>query len=153
MKTVTNIYDVADWFLNKEPMTHKKLQRILYYCCAWYYTLFDEKLVDVEFEARVHGPTCVEIYEKYYDKYGWNPIDNENIIKPEFSKDIEDLLDTVWCTYGSLDGHQLETRTHSELPYQLARQGLHDMEPSNKIIDYDIMKKYYLIIWEYNQND
>ncbi len=32
---MNNIFDVADWFLSKEAMPHKKLQKLCYYYKAW----------------------------------------------------------------------------------------------------------------------
>ena len=34
-----SIYEIADWFLNKGPMTQKKLQKLCYYAQAWNYAL------------------------------------------------------------------------------------------------------------------
>jgi len=54
---MNTVYDLANWFLNKSRMSHKKLQKLCYYAVAWHYTLYDSKLVlDDEFEAWVHGP-------------------------------------------------------------------------------------------------
>lgn len=30
-----DLCEVAEWFLRKEPMTHKKLQKLCYYAQAW----------------------------------------------------------------------------------------------------------------------
>src|SRR3712207_9388330 len=58
-----SIFDVADWFLSKEKMTPKKLQKLSYYFEAWCHALFGRTLVnDTQFEAWVHGPVSPELY-------------------------------------------------------------------------------------------
>ena len=56
------IFDIANWFLSKEGMTHKKLQKLCYYAQAWYLALYKNKLIDGYFEAWVHGPVNSSLY-------------------------------------------------------------------------------------------
>ena len=63
------VFEVANFFLSKESMSPKKLQKLVYYAYAWTlailnedelnidYTLFDEPL-----QAWVHGPVCPDLY-------------------------------------------------------------------------------------------
>ena len=67
-----NIFDVANWFLSKEEMTHKKLQKLCYYAYSWFIYIYNDncnhiknRLFDKIFVAWVHGPINVELYEKY----------------------------------------------------------------------------------------
>ncbi|WNY25068.1 Panacea domain-containing protein [Methanolapillus millepedarum] len=69
-----DILDVADWFLNKCPIQHKRLQKLCYYAVAWHYALLDTPLCKRdEFQAWVHGPVNPIIYAKYKN-YVWTPI-------------------------------------------------------------------------------
>ena len=36
-----SVFDIANWFLTKGQMTHKKLQKLCYYAKAWYLALYD----------------------------------------------------------------------------------------------------------------
>ena len=63
------VFDIANWFLEKQSMTHKKLQKMCYYAQAWSYALKNRPIMDAEFEAWVHGPVCRELYEKYKGNY------------------------------------------------------------------------------------
>lgn len=49
------VVEVSDFFLNKESMSPKKLQKLTYYAEAWHQALLNEKLInDDNFEAWVH---------------------------------------------------------------------------------------------------
>ena len=61
-----SILDIANWFLNKQEMDHKKLQKMCYYAMAWGHALLDQPIaIDGEFQAWVHGPISPVLYEKY----------------------------------------------------------------------------------------
>ena len=77
MYTVDN---VADYFLSKESMSPKKLQKLVYYGYAWTIALLNDTAEDIHFklfesdiEAWVHGPVVPELYQKYKD-FGWHDI-------------------------------------------------------------------------------
>ena len=58
-----SIFDVSEWFLSKESMTPKKLQKLSYYFEAWCHALFNRSLInDTRFEAWIHGPVSPELY-------------------------------------------------------------------------------------------
>ena len=66
-----SIFDVANWFLGKEPMNHVKLQKLCYYAVAWGYALFNRPIcAESEFQAWINGPVSPTLYEKY-KKTGW----------------------------------------------------------------------------------
>ena len=94
-----NILDIANWFLSKESMQHKKLQKLSYYFVAWGYALYNKKLVDDDiFQAWIHGPVSATLYTKYKG-YGWNYIEQlPNCILED--KEIVELLVSLWETYG-----------------------------------------------------
>ena len=53
------------------------------------------------------------------------------------------VLDAVWQIYGKYDGNYLEYLTHSEEPWQKARQNLSPVESSTNAISATDMRKYY----------
>jgi uncharacterized phage-associated protein len=136
-----NIFEIADWFLTKESMSPKKLQKLCYYAQGWNLALKHRKLIDCTFEAWVHGPVCFELYDKYKN-YGWNHIP-QNIEKSIIAEDELDILGSVWCTYGEYDGQQLEILTHREIPWINARKGLDIWDNSNNVIAEKDMEGYY----------
>lgn len=116
-----SIFEIADWFLAKESMTPKKLQKLAYYAESWSRALLDRSIVqDTEFEAWAHGPVSPELYDKYRD-YGWNDIPKNNkFVDISDEKDL-DLLESVWLTYGEMSANALEAQTHVETPWKNAR--------------------------------
>ena len=82
MTEKTSVFDVAKWFLDKEDISPKRLQKLVYYVQAWSYALFDKPFMYEEnepapFEAWRHGPVNPTLYRKYSD-YGWQKIHSEN---------------------------------------------------------------------------
>ena len=103
-----------------------------------------KKLFNEKIEAWVHGPAIKSVYIKYKD-FGFNPIEKEtdrDVIK-SISADSQKLLDSVWSVYGNLDAGYLEMLTHSEKPWQEAREGLQSSENSENEISLKTMKKFY----------
>lgn len=143
------IFDVANWFLNKSSMSHKKLQKLCYYAYSWVLTLNNESKTEIEnrlfnekIEAWVHGPVCPILY---HDKksYKWNdiPIFTGEIV--DFPSDIIEILNSVYNVYGKMSATELEDRTHSEKPWIEAMKGLDaSATSSNEIKDIDIFEYY-----------
>jgi uncharacterized phage-associated protein len=117
---------------------------LVYYAQAWSLVLNNKKLFDDEIEAWVHGPAVRNLYFKFKD-FGFNPIDIEfdPEIENKISSEDKELLDEVWKVYGKYDANYLEILTHSELPWQKAREGLDLAELSSKEINTDVMKDFY----------
>lgn len=137
-----DIQDIANWFLAKEPMTHKKLQKLSYYAMAWGFALTGDAIAqNGEFEAWVHGPVSPILYHKHKAS-GWNLI-------PQFEgatnipDNIIELLEAVWTTYGDKGGNELEALSHSERPWIEARGTLANHENSSNKIDPGTMKAFY----------
>lgn len=148
---MAGIFDVANWFLTKEPMTHKKLQKMCYYYEAWGWALYDRDLIsDTNFEAWVHGPVSPKLYNKYRDN-GWNLITQFSGEIYEFSEEELNLLESVWLTYGSLSANDLSVLAHKEEPWLKAREGLDDWVNSNVKISNEIMRNFYRNIYVGNQ--
>ena len=140
--TMNTIQQIAQWFLSKESMTHKKLQKLCYYAKAWYLAIYDENIISEEFEAWVHGAVQPLLYQKYRS-YGFQFIPqliiSDEIIPEEFISFANQIFDS----YGHLSGDDLERLNHQEEPWKKARQGLKPWQSSNNIISEDDMKDYY----------
>lgn len=142
-----DIFLIANWFLTKDSMTHKKLQKLCYYAQGWTLALLHKPLINDYFEAWVHGPVNKNLYEKY-KSYGWNDIEKiEYKIDFPFTDNELTVLESVYNTYGNFNGEQLEWSTHQEKPWLNARKDLGEWEPSNNIILNEDMQKYYSSIY------
>ena len=137
-----SIYEIANWFLNKETMTQKKLQKLCYYAQAWYYTLNDLRLSDANFEAWIHGPVSPVLYDRF-KKFGFSGIKLTGKYNTCITKEDQEFLERVWLTYGGHTGNSLEALSHSEPPWREARIGYSNEERCNRIISLESMKKYY----------
>lgn len=139
---------IAEYFLTKEAMTQKKIQKLVYYAYSWYIVnnndnaeninkvLFTEKP-----QAWVHGPVFPSLYEEY-KQYKRNnvPKVNESIL--EKSK-LSEFLDQIWNVFGKFDGDELEFMTHNEAPWINARNGISAIEPSITEISLKDIYNYY----------
>lgn len=141
-----SVFDVAKWFLSKEALTPKKIQKLTYYAEAWSYALLDKSLLnDTNFEAWVHGPVSPILYDKYKE-YRWNKIP-KTTAPVVFDEQVTDLLESVWATYGDKSANELEALTHVETPWKQARKGCSEYDSSSQPIDPELMKSYYRSIY------
>lgn len=137
-----SIYEVANYFLSKESMTHKKLQKLCYYAQAWFLANHGEALVPNRFEAWVHGPVSPDLYSRYKN-WGWERIPLYTGVICFDDNRCKSFLDKVYDTYGNYDADELERITHSEEPWKNARRGCSVGSYSRNPISLNDMKKYY----------
>ena len=144
-----DITDVADWFLLKQNMSNKKIQKLCYYAQAWCLALLDCPIANnATFEAWVHGPVNRKLYSMFRD-YGWRELKLVDVegarekVSKVFNDEQKDVLESVWETYGEYSADELETLTHQEEPWLEQREGLSKFDNCNKIISEQTMKKYY----------
>lgn len=145
-----NVKTLAKYFLSKESMTHKKLQKLCYYAQAWHLTLYDTELVDTQFEAWVHGPVSPELYHEY-KHYRWNDI--EACEQPYVEQENAEFIDMIYDTFGPYTGDDLEYITHQEDPWRNARSGKEPWETSNTVITYQSMKEFYTEVHRRGQGE
>ena len=144
------VFDIAKFFSSKQVMSHKKLQKLVYYAYAWYIALYNESVddintrlcVDTQFEAWVHGPVCRKLYNICSDHYGTVPkYDGE--LHHLITGELKSYLENIYDTFGKYTGDELESMTHLEMPWQNARDNLLPSVPSKKIISEADMFIYY----------
>ncbi len=130
-------------------ISNLKLQKLIFYYQAWYFSYTDKKLFNDDFQAWIHGPVIPESYHNY-KKHGYNPIiiddlDKDYIIKfrAKFNEDERDFLSQVETFYMGKTGYELERLSHSESPWVDARKGIPEDEPSEEVITLKSMKSYY----------
>lgn len=148
MKTL-NALQVADYLIlkaqkDKEPITNKRLQKMLYYVQAWSVAVKNEAVFNNKIEAWIHGPAIKEVYLEYKN-FGANPIEKnvtEEMVK-DIPVDVRNFIDEVWSVYSKYDTPYLEYLTHSEEPWQIARKGIESHVSSENEISIDSMKVFY----------
>lgn len=142
-----SIYEIADWFLKKADMTHKKIQKLCYYAQAWGYALKGYRLIDSDFQAWTHGPVSPALWEKFKSfRFDTISLKNKNLVI-KIDPEDESLLENVWETYGDRTGNALEALSHREMPWIEARKGYAEGERCNIVISPENMKDYYRSIY------
>lgn len=142
---------ITDWILSRidsdagDIISPLKLQKLLYYCQAWHYTIFDEILFDENIQAWAHGPVVVSQYHRFKDLMMNEAINIKdlNIKVPKFPERTENLLKEVMSIYGEHSAYYLEQLTHKERPWKETRGNLEPYAASNKVIPLELMKEYY----------
>lgn len=150
MRKAMKMEDVIYWFLSRQSMSPKKLQKMLYYAYSWGLVFFNESeeelddiLFEAEFEAWVHGPVIPSVYQEY-KVYGFANIPKiEESRRLEIAEDVEDVLNQVMDAYGYLNGNQLEAITHVEDPWIKARKGALPLDSSSQKIESRTIYRYY----------
>ena len=140
-----NSLNIAKAFLNiaDRPMTHMKLQKLIYIAHGCYLALNDgEKLIIDEIQAWKYGPVIPYLYhilkpygnealpKRVLDDYVSSNIEND---------DIKALLQKIWDIYKEHSGTELSTLTHQEnSPWSKTYNG-----SVNKPIDDKEITNYY----------
>lgn len=141
-----SVFDIANWFLIKEEMTQKKLQKLCYYAQAWCYALKGYRLEDTDYQAWVHGPVSPALWERF-KSFRYDPIKIKGALRLNIKAEDVALLEDVWDTYGDNTGNALEALTHRELPWMEARRGYEPNERCTVVISPITMASYYKSIY------
>lgn len=142
---------LADYILKHYgPMSHLKVQKLLYYCEAYHLAYFEESLVPEEFEAWVHGPVCREVYNQLkensllYSDLGFDGSYNpDEVIQSSLSSDQFQLVNDVLAELSTWTGLQLEAATHREKPWLEARTGYGPADRCENLVSKETMKHFY----------
>ena len=138
-----------------DTVSHKKLQKLLYYVEAWHLVNFSFPILLEDFQAWVHGPVIPELYQKLKD-FGFNDLKVINDEEDSVDKEIEtiikknnldedkvDFIYSVLDNYGSLTSFELELLSHSEKPWIEARGNCAPHERCTNIISKKSMLDFY----------
>lgn len=147
-----NAMEMALYLLSKiGPISHLKLQKLLYYAQAFHIAALDSPAFDEDFEAWMHGPVVRTVWEKMRDFSILNDLlelteAGKQLAKTaaeKLSQDQSDLIDDVLAEYGKLSAYKLECLTHSEAPWITARGNLSPDDHSCEVISKESMRTFY----------
>lgn len=133
------------------PMSHLKLQKLLYYCDAYCLAFFGVELISDKFEAWVHGPVCKKVYDELkgasilYTDVVYSPIPgiNEDIYFNGLPTEVQGLLNDVLGNLSTWTGYQLEIATHREFPWIEARNGIDEAAACHNEISKETTRNFY----------
>jgi uncharacterized phage-associated protein len=102
-----------------DPLTHFRLQKLLYYAQAWSLVLRETELFPEEIRAWQNGPVVEEVYREIPDGR-CAAVVAENAFHSAPDVELEDaaFLKHFWDAYSGYSASQLYRMTHSELPWQ-----------------------------------
>ena len=143
MNTI-NVFDVADYILKKKGvMSAMKLQKLVFYSQAWGLVWDDKPLFSNKIEAWANGPVVRDLYEKHKGQYQVSAGSFSSFVGGKLSKEQRETIDTVLDAYGNKSAQWLSDQTHSELPWQKAREGLSDSDRGEHEITLESISEYY----------
>lgn len=146
MSRLVTAKSVARWFINRvdrsagDAITQLKVQKLVYYAEAWHLAFFDRELLTDDFEAWAHGPVVRTLYKKYRSNT-WEALPVEKGVMPDDT--TQELLESVYDSYGQFSAKKLEAMTHGELPWVEARGNLPPEAKSNAVISKLTMRNFY----------
>jgi len=140
--TVATADDVAAVLIQElGTMDAMKLQKLLYYCQAWYLAITDQPLFSETVEAWRDGPVVQPIFRRHQGRRlvsDWRSGDPSRL-----NEQARQLIDLVCMSYGRMSGDDLSKLTHSEQPWREARRGMLPAAWSRKPISHSAMKKFF----------
>ena len=134
------------------PMSHLKLQKLLFYCDAYCLAYFDQELIEDRFEAWVHGPVSRKVYDSLKDKsilysdLSYSGDNTERYVDLEFDKlasSQKELVTDVLNQLSTWTGMELEAATHREKPWAEARVGYGEADKCHVLISKETTKLFY----------
>ena len=141
VNAMATVQDVANYMIGWRAMTAMKLQKLVYYSQAWHLAEYGKPLFRETIEAWANGPVVRELYDHHRGEYTvirWPWGDQHELTDKE-----RDSIDLVLRTYGAKDPQWLSDETHSEPPWQQAREGLPPGGRSSTPIAVGSMRDYY----------
>ena len=154
LRTTVDSIQLAKYFVAMlGPMPHLKLQKLVFYAQAWHLAIFDEPLIDDDFQAWAHGPVSRKVWDKF--KTPESPVlgvikldaaavrSTKSTFQASVTPEQKDLLDDVIKEYGPHSAYHLECLTHAERPWRDMRQGLDPAAKSTAVITKSAIKTYY----------
>jgi len=140
---MVTVFDVAEYILAQcGPLSAMKLQKLVYYSQAWALVWDDAPLFPEEIEAWANGPVVRDLYEKHRGMFLVEPKTFVGAAE-NLTADQQETVDAVLKAYGNRSAQWLSDQTHSEAPWQLAREGLSDSERGSVPITLESMAEYY----------
>lgn len=141
---VVSVFDVACYVMSKiKQCTTMKLQKLLYYCQAWYLVWNERPLFHEQIEAWANGPVIRELYNYHKGLFiiteSMMTLGNPNKLSKEQMEDV----DSVLKAYAPRSSQWLIEQTHTERPWQEARMGLSPNERGHVVISLAAMAEYY----------
>lgn len=139
---MANVFDVAQYILQKQgPMTTMKLQKLVYYCQAWSVVWDEKPLFAEKIQAWASGPVVKELYNVHRGMFAVSDIGKGSASNLDATE--KETIDAVLCAYGDKPAQWLADLTHMEKPWNDAREGYDAGDICENDITLASMHEYY----------
>lgn len=125
-----------DTIFENEPITHLKIQKLLYYAQGLGLVYLNKPLFSEKIEAWKHGPVVREVYEALRE-YGKR--DLQDVLKYENTLNVEEqsIVEMAFREYGRYTASYLRNKTHAEPLWKNA------YKDKNNIISEEAMRDFF----------
>ena len=145
-----NVLKIVNWMRVKnkvelienkdaEELTQMKAMKLLYYVQGVSLVYLKHRMFPDDILAWKYGPAVSKVHQEYQGQreivgeVSENDIDDYNELSA--NSKVNDVLNTVWDTFGYMSASQLLKQTHKESPWKNTKQ--------SEVITDDEMKKYF----------
>lgn len=141
---MASVHDVAAYILDKRgPMSHMKLQKLVYYCQAWSLVWDEEPLFPERIEAWVSGPVVPSLFAELRKLFQVVRLNVRKGDPEKLTTRQRETVDAVLGFYAKKDPQWLSDLTHMEAPWQNARKGLQPDQRGRREITCAALAEYY----------
>jgi len=127
-----------------DPLTHFRLQKLLYYAQAWSLVIRETELFPEEIRAWKNGPVVEEVYHGLPDGRCAACVSPDAFAKaPDLEPEDAAFVEKFWEVYSQYSASQLYRMTRSETPWQKARGSLSPSANGNELIPVDALDEYF----------
>ncbi|MDV3166434.1 MAG: DUF4065 domain-containing protein ['Waltheria sp.' little leaf phytoplasma] len=121
-KNKINVFDIAQFFVNKDKKINKtKIQKLLYYAQGYYLAKYNKVLFQDAIEAWPYGPVISAVYaetlKQEFQNQSYFDFSSQMTHFP-FTEEQKAILEQVFNDFGKLSANQLSKKTHNEFPWK-----------------------------------
>lgn len=129
---------IIDYYRDyNKPITHIRLEGLLYFIQAWFLAQLDKPCFQEFIEARESSPVVMKVKEKY-SSYGAHSIPfDKDAAQLELEKEDEKVLNDVLSYTLNWTDVEMSRIIHSQKPFTSA------LDSFSRVIDTQKLKKYF----------
>ncbi len=132
----------ADADVDQEPMTHMRLQKLLYYVQGWSLAQRGKPAFADNIQAWEHGPVVRSLWESL-THLAKAPITSAHLPPANIDADTRAFVASVWEDYRDKSAIELRRLTHAEAPWKSAWSKRKDPNFGNETISHESLTAYF----------
>lgn len=126
-----------------EPLTHLRLQKLLYYVQGYALALLNRPLFEDAIEAWRHGPVVRSVYHVFAD-YEDAPLPaREGCELVHLNDEEKDFVQSVWEEHKRYSASALREKTHNEEPWRHVWDNRPSDDRCSERIDHDLLRDFF----------